>query len=115
MNMIDSYSFGNIVIDGKKYTKDVIIYPDGRIQGSWWRKKGHKLCVEDIADLIDYAPELIIAGTGAYGIMKPEVGFAELLYDKGIEFQALPSGNAVKEYNRLCGEKKIGACFHLTC
>ena len=113
--MIDSYSFGNIIIDGKKYTKDVIIYPDGRIQGSWWRKEGHKLCAEDIADLIDCAPELIIAGTGAYGIMKPEAKLEEVLKDKGIEFRALPSEKAVDEYNRLCGEKKVGACFHLTC
>ena len=113
--MIDSYSFGNIIIDGKKYTNDVIIYPDGRINGSWWRKEGHKLYAEDIADLIDYAPELIIAGTGAYGIIKPEAGLEELLNDKGIKFQALPSEKAVEEYNQLCGEKKVGACFHLTC
>lgn len=115
MNVIDSYSFGTIVIDGKEYTKDVIIYPDGRIQSSWRRKDGHTLCAEDISDLIDYAPELIIAGTGAYGIMKPEAELVELLYNKGITFRALPSRKAVDEYNRLCGEKKIGACFHLTC
>jgi hypothetical protein len=26
--MIDSYDFGAIVIDGKRYSSDVIIYPD---------------------------------------------------------------------------------------
>ena len=28
MNIIDSYQFGLIVVSGKKYTSDVIIFPD---------------------------------------------------------------------------------------
>jgi len=40
--MIEHYSFGRIVIDGKEYTKDLIIYPD-KIRANWWRKEGHKL------------------------------------------------------------------------
>ena len=39
---IDRYAFGNIVIDGKAYTKDVIIFPD-RVYSPWWRKDGHFL------------------------------------------------------------------------
>ena len=113
--MIDSHSFGSIVIDGKNYTKDVIIYPDGYVQGSWWRKDGHKLCSKDICTLIDSTPEVIIAGTGAYGIMKPEPELVELLDNKGIELRAFASGRAVAEYNQLCGKKEVGACIHLTC
>ena len=113
--MIDSYSFGRIVIDGENYTKDVIVYPDGRVQGSWRRKDGHKLCAEDISTLIESTPEMIIAGTGAYGIMKPEKELIALLDDKGIEFRALASGKAVEQYNQLCRKKSVGACFHLTC
>ena len=29
MNMIDYYQFGLIVIDGKRYSSDVIIFPNG--------------------------------------------------------------------------------------
>ncbi|MDL1969074.1 MAG: hypothetical protein LWW97_11200 [Deltaproteobacteria bacterium] len=36
--MIESYSFGSIVVDGRKFISDLIIYPDGRIEASWWRK-----------------------------------------------------------------------------
>jgi hypothetical protein len=37
--MIESFSFGRAVIDGRVYHSDLILFPDGRIQSSWWRKK----------------------------------------------------------------------------
>ena len=108
--MIDDYSFGHISIDGTEYTSDIIIYPDGRIQDAWWRKSGHRLCIDDIVDLINTNPQIIIAGTGSSGLMKPEK-----LTDKGIELKVVSSKEAVTLFNKLCNEKKVGACFHLTC
>ncbi len=61
--MIDSFSFGTMVIDGKPYTSDLIIFPDGRVQDAWWRARGHVLSANDIADLVDKKPKIIIAGT----------------------------------------------------
>ena len=113
--MIDSYAFGRMAINGKDYSKDLIIYPDGQIQDSWLRKEGHILFFEDISRLIDSKPEVIIAGTGAYGIMKPGEGLAAQLKGKGITFYALPSKRAMELFNQLFKEKKTGACFHLTC
>ena len=49
MNKIDSYHFGQIIINGKKYTSDVIIFPD-RVQGDWWRNESHELSLKDIAE-----------------------------------------------------------------
>jgi len=34
--MIESYAFGSIVVDGRKFTSDLIIYPDGHIDTFWW-------------------------------------------------------------------------------
>jgi len=113
--MINSCSFGRIVIEGTTYTKDVVIYPDGHVQSSWRRKKGHSLCFDDIRELIEAKPDIVVAGTGAYGIMKPEAGLAMLLSEKGIEFMARASGKAAQEYNRIFGTRAVGACFHLTC
>ncbi len=113
--MIDTYSFGTIVIDGTTYSKDIIIYPDGRILHSWWRKTGHGLCMDDIAELIKSGPQIIIAGTGSPGLMKPEPGLKEILEQKGIAFTAIPSTEAMKLYNNSCDKMLTGACFHLTC
>ena len=68
MRQIDSYSFGNITVNGRQYDSDLIIYPD-RIDSSWWRKKGHTLCLEDIRDAIEAQPDVLVIGTGNMGRM----------------------------------------------
>ncbi len=47
-------------------------------------KSEHSLTVDDIKGLIDAGSELIIAGTGASGMMKPESGLEAYLAGKGI-------------------------------
>jgi hypothetical protein len=42
--MIEQYSFGNMIIDGQKYRRDLKII-HGRMREEWWRKdpmwRGH--------------------------------------------------------------------------
>lgn len=112
---IEAYSFGWMIIHGKRYTSDLLIYPDGHVEDTWYRKRGHNLSREDISALIRAGPEIIIAGTGANGLMIPEKGLEEWLDQKDIRFISLPSHEAVERYNSLSLEKRVGACFHLTC
>lgn len=112
--MIDSYSFGKIVIDGKTYTSDVILYP-GKVDESWWRKDGHLLQKEDLMDVIQYNPEVLIVGTGAYGLMKVPDETKQFLEAKEIELIAEETGKAYKTYNELKEKRKVIAAFHLTC
>ncbi|MDZ7262488.1 MAG: MTH938/NDUFAF3 family protein, partial [candidate division KSB1 bacterium] len=68
--MIESYNFGKMVIDGKTYRSDVILYPD-HVEANWWRKEGHQLCVQDIQEAVEStSPEVVVVGTGKYGFMK---------------------------------------------
>jgi len=113
--MIGGYSFGHIEVAGKRYSSDIIIYPDGRVKDSWWRKAGHTLCLDDIAELVSSAPEVIVAGTGAFGLMRPEDGLAEDLARRGIALEAAPSKKACSRFNELRAGARVGACFHLTC
>ncbi len=113
--MIETCSFGIIVVEGKKYTSDLIIYPDGRVEDGWRRKRGHNLLSNDIKKLIESYPEVIIAGTGVNGLMKPDDKLEELLHKKGIKFIPEPNLKAMKIYNELSPKKRVGACFHLTC
>jgi len=55
--MIESYSFGYIIINGNKYTSDVIVFPD-KIKSNWWRKSGHLLLEEDISEILKFMPEI---------------------------------------------------------
>jgi hypothetical protein len=113
--MIQGVSFGSIVIDGRKYHSDLIIYPDGRVKDSWRRHMGHRLSHDDIEALIASNPEIIVAGTGISGMMKPANGLEQFLEEKNIAFSAAPNEEAAILFNQLERDKRIGACFHLTC
>ena len=114
--MIDSYSFGRMTIGGAVYARDLIIYPDGRIQDSWWRREGHYLQFDDLAEVLAVQPDIIVAGTGAAGIMKPAVDLAETLEEQGIRLIARPTADACTTFNDLQRQgEKVAGCFHLTC
>ena len=106
-----------MVIDGTSYSSDLIIYPDGEILSSWWRQSGHSLVEDDITDLIKQKPAAIVVGTGAHGIMKPDQRLVSMLEEqKGVDFKAIPTGEAVEVFNRMVDEgRRVGGCFHLTC
>ncbi len=112
---IDHYSFGEIIVNGKKYTSDLIIYPD-KIAANWWRKEGHKLHYEDIIDVIEYKPEILIIGTGAMGAMKVPKDLINKIEEMGIKVIVKRTSDACDEFNKLIAEgKRVVAALHLTC
>ena len=114
MNTVDSYKFGEIVIDSKHYSSDVIIFPD-RVRDNWWRKTGHQLCLEDIAEAITQNPEVLVVGTGASGLMKvlPEV--EEAIDARGTKLIVETTDKACNTYNQLCHSQRVVATLHITC
>ena len=114
--MIESATFGTMTIDGKSYSTDLIIFPDGHVEDEWWRKSGHLLLPDDIFTLVDAKPDLIVIGTGVHGRMRTDAGLTPFLERRGIRLIAAPNVKAVAAYNeeRVKGTR-IGAGFHLTC
>ena len=114
MNIIDSYQFGLIVVNGKKYTSDVIIFPDS-VRDNWWRKTGHQLCLDDIAEVLTENPEVLVVGTGASGLMKvlPEV--RQVVEAPGIELIVEATDKACHTYNQFCRSRRAVAALHITC
>jgi len=114
VNLIDSYQFGLIVVNGKKYTSDVIIFPE-RVKSSWVRKKSHQLCLSDIAEVITENPEVLVIGTGDSGLMKvlPEV--QQAAEARSIKLMAEATDKACHTYNQLCQSQRVIASLHLTC
>ena len=114
--MIEASHFGAMTVDGRTYTTDLFIYPDGRVEDNWWRRQGHVMAVDDILPLVDAAPELLVIGTGTSGRMRPEETVAPFLEERGIAFFAAPTAKAAEHFNQESGAgRKVGACFHLTC
>ena len=112
---IDKYNFGSITINGKEYTKDVIIFPD-RVSAPWWREEGHNLSLKDLKEVINFNPDLIIIGTGAQGVMRVPQKTIEGLDKLGIRTITAKTGRAVNIYNKeMQNNENLVACFHLTC
>ena len=112
---IDSCSFGTLTINGKSHFDDLIIHLDGKILKPWRRKQGHQLSMDDLRELIDSSPEVIIAGTGVNGRVIPQKNLEEDLSRLAIEFIAAPNERAIKTFNGLVQKKRVAAGFHLTC
>jgi hypothetical protein len=112
---IEDYRFGRIVINGKSYTSDVIVFPD-RVEDGWWRNEGHELCPADLWEVVQEEPAVLVVGTGASGLMRVLPKTEEYLEQQGIELQVERTAQACQTFNRLrrSGEEVVAA-LHLTC
>jgi hypothetical protein len=112
---IDSTSFGLIVIDGKKYDRDVIILPDS-VDSTWWRREGHSLYPEDLGKALASRPEVLVVGCGQMGVLKVPSDTIEWVRRQGIDIICESTSKACDTYNRLVAEGRDAvACIHLTC
>jgi len=104
------------VVRGKRYSGDLIIFPD-RVKENWWRKEGHKLSLEDLEEVFSYTPEILVIGKGYFGMMKiPEEVQRFITGEKNIELISSITGKAANMFNQLLKEgKKVVGAFHLTC
>ncbi len=113
MACLEDYSFGRIVVDGQEHTRDLIVLPD-RVVADWWRRDGHSLAIEDLEEVEDELPERLILGCGAHGQLRPDPAVIEALERRGIEVEALHTGEAVRRYGES-DERRTAAALHLTC
>lgn len=113
--MIEQSAFGSIQIDGRTYTTDVLVYPDGRVVDNWWRRHGHRLALEDLEGLLAAGPDVIVIGAGVYGRVQPEPELENALRQRGVELVMEPTAAAAARFNELQSRQKTAAGFHLTC
>lgn len=113
--MIEKYSFGKIVVDGKTYTDDIKII-NGTVISVWWRKSGHQVGINDVKDILDSDTVVLVIGTGKFGMVKLTPSLRDQFNKKGIELIEIKTPESTKIFNRLQKEgKKVSAGFHLTC
>lgn len=112
---INSYQFGEIVIDGTTYTSDCLIVADS-VQANWWRKEGHRLATEDLQPVIATAPSVLVVGCGVSSMMKIPEDTRQTLQQRNIELVTLDTHAAVAKFNELAEQRQnVAAALHLTC
>jgi len=112
---IRSYSFGSITVGERTFTSDVIIYPD-RVDPGWWRGQGHVLAAGDLAGPLEAGPEVIVVGTGYFGVMIVPQVTRDHVAARNIQLVVERTGTAVEIYNDLLRSgRPVIAALHLTC
>ncbi|MBM4295046.1 MAG: hypothetical protein FJ126_09130 [Deltaproteobacteria bacterium] len=111
---IDRFDFGHIVIDGKSYRQDLLIW-EGRIKSDWWRLEAHLLQLPDVHEALAARPQVLVVGQGQPGRLEVDRSLAAYLKEQGIELIALPTREACQVINRLAGQRRLAAALHLTC
>jgi hypothetical protein len=112
--MIESHGFGYIVIDGRRYTSDVIVYPD-RVESHWIRRSGHRLAPEDLDLISEVDARTLVVGTGNAGLMRVPSETLDYLQSAGLEVIVQRTGQACETYNRLAEQGPVIAALHLSC
>ncbi len=112
---IDSYKFGEIVIDGQTYKKDCLII-GGTVKPNWWRQEGHSLSVEDLREVIGVKPAILVVGCGASGMMDVPENTRQELKEFGIALEVYDTQQAIRRFNELAKRgENVAAALHLTC
>lgn len=119
MAKIDKLSFGSIIIDGKKYSRDILIFTDGTVKkrkGGFLMFGSHNIKKEEIEELTQAGPEAIIVGTGTSGKASLATEAANWAKERNLNLLVQPSYGAVTKLNESAEQKKkVAALIHITC
>ena len=114
--LIESYVTGRSMrVAGKTYTTDLKIIGD-TVKGNWWRRQGHRLLSDDIVDILESRPDVLVVGTGYAGNLDIPASLRRDLAERGIRLLSERTAEAVELFNRHRAQKEnVAGAFHLTC
>lgn len=119
MAKVNDFRFGSIVIDNKKYSRDVLIFPDGRVeprQGGLWMFGSHTIRRKEVERLLEGEPEVVIIGTGTSNKARLSAEAENWAKERKLKLTVLPSYEAIARLNELADKgRKVAAMIHITC
>ena len=116
---IKHLSWGRIEVEGKdKPYRDAKLFPGGSREWDW-RDTGTQhipgIQPADIEELLKHGATEVILSKGMYQQLHVCPETLQILKEKGITTHILQTKEAVRLYNELRENKKIGGLFHSTC
>jgi putative phosphoribosyl transferase len=114
-NHIDAYSFGRIRVSGDDFDEDLLVFPD-KIEPYWRRRESHKLSITDLETVLNYAPDLLVVGTGVGGRLRLDPTLRGVLRQKEIACVEEHTDRAWRIFNdEIEHDRRVVGAFHLTC
>lgn len=113
MVIFKSTSFGSVTTSEKTYKHDIWVNLDGTIEK---RTRNHEFTSEELNRFLNQNPEVIVVGTGQYGVVSISKKAKSRAEDHNIKIIAEETPKAIKTFNQLKEEgKKVVAAIHTTC
>lgn len=115
---IEQQTWGRVRVVGGHVFKDAKLWPGGCREWDWGETGTHHspgIQVADFEELLDHGAELLVLSRGVWKRLKVSQPALDFLDEHGIEYEILPTGEAVKRYNELAGRRPVGALIHSTC
>ncbi|MBI4173679.1 MAG: hypothetical protein HY519_03075 [Candidatus Aenigmarchaeota archaeon] len=107
---VNGVKHGELVVDGKSYYSDAIVWWDGTVEMA---DKFHVVGVDAMARLLSKSPEIIVIGLGINGSVTVEESATELAERKKVSFYAEQSAKAAELFNAfMAAGKKAVALIH---
>lgn len=110
---IDFYDFGHIVVDGRAYDYDIIIFEGTVLR--WTRRQSHLLEIEDLREALRESPDIVLIGNGYNGLMKVPDQVIYAIGAQGIEVIVEKTTEVVRRFNELPKSRRAIAALHITC
>lgn len=110
-NRIHSYTVGSIIIADTTYKSSLILTSDAIID-DWQPETISQLTTDDLDQIIELDPELVVLGTGVrLEFPAPEVTMA--FHSRNIGIEVMDTGAACRAFNFLAGDgrKVVAALF----
>ncbi|MBI4181923.1 MAG: hypothetical protein HY520_03075 [Candidatus Aenigmarchaeota archaeon] len=112
MPRVDQVSYGEIVLDGKTYYSDMVVWWDGKAD---YLEKLHLLGFGLLLKLLKREPQAIVIGTGMQGSVKILPEFTQKAEEKGVKLFVDRTENATDIFNGLIARnKRAVAVLHVT-
>ena len=115
---ISHLSWGRLEVEGQGAFKDAKLFPGGAREWDW-RETGTRhvpgIQAADLRELLEHGVEVVVLSKGMLERLQVCPETLELLKRKGIPAHVLPTEDAVRLYNELAAEQKVGGLFHSTC
>ena len=113
MIALDATSFGSITISGKKYDHDVYVFWDGTVEQ---RVGDHTVPARQMEYIVKKKPEIIVIGTGQFGVVHVPSESEKLAKMHNIEVVKARTPQAIGIFNEAMKQgKRVSAIIHVTC
>jgi hypothetical protein len=115
---ISHHSWGRLEVEGGGRFKDAKLYPGGA--RAWdWRETGTRhvpgIQPADVQEVLDHGAKVVVLSKGVLGALQVCPETLALLKNRGVAAHVLRTEAAVRLYNELAAEHRVGGLFHSTC